>query len=144
MALRDKYNINSILKDETPFFDILEDDLINFADFLTLINREIGLVALDIEDFKSCVAGRDTVNFRAHSGDNLLSITNEILEYIPTGTHAICLIATNEPADNPKEIETCNDLIQEKSNAKCFYWNVYETEQKEKYKIYVLITDVFE
>lgn len=140
MALIDKYNINSILKGKTPFFDILEDDLINFADFLTLINREIGLVALDIEDFKSCVAGRDTVNFRAHSGDNLLSITNEILEYIPTGTHIIYVIATNQL----QEIETCNDLIQEKSNAEYFYWNVYETEQKEKYKIYVLITDGLE
>lgn len=144
MSLKDKYNTNCVLKDNTLLFDILEADLINFADFLTLINRGMGLAALDIEDFKSGMVGRDTVDFRAHAGDNLTSVTTEILEFIPAGTHVIYVIATNEPVTNAEEIETCNGLIQEKSHAEYFYWNIYETEQKEKYKIYVLITDVFE
>ncbi|MBR3969064.1 MAG: hypothetical protein IKJ93_05705 [Clostridia bacterium] len=144
MNLKDKYNINSILKNETLFFDILEEDIINYADFLTLINKEVGLAALDIEDFKSCIVGRNTVDFRVHAGDNLTSVTTEILEFIPTGTHVICVITTNELADNPEEIEACNDLIKEKSKAEYFYWNVYITEQKEKYKIYVLVADYFE
>lgn len=141
MNLKDKYSIDSSLKEKVPFFVVTEDDLTDFADFLTLINRGNELVGLDIYDFKSCVVGRDTVDFRVNSGDNLTSITTEILEVIPTGTHVLCVIATNELADNSEEIETCNDLIKEKLNPEWYYWNVYETEQKEKYKIYILIAD---
>lgn len=141
MNLKEKYNNNAILNDKTPFFNILEDDIINFADFLSLVNCGVGLAALDIEDFKSIVVGRDTVDFRVHSGDDLTKTANEICEVLSECTHALCIITTNGLTYDCEEIEKCNDLISDKLNVEWFFWNFYETEQPEKYKIYVLQAD---
>ena len=141
MDLKKKYDINSILKDKTPFFHIIEEDLVNFADFLSLVNCGMGLAGLDIEDFKSIIVGQNTVDFRTHSGENLSKTAIEICEVLSEGSKALCIITTNKLPENSKEIEGIFDLIKDKLNVDWFFWNVYETEQTVRYKIYVLITD---
>ena len=53
----------------------------------------------------------------------------------------LAVIGAKELPDAPAQIEQCNDKIVKFINPCWFYWNVYETEQKEKYKLYVLVAD---
>lgn len=130
----------------TIHFNVLPENLLDFADFLSMINTATGLVGFDMDDFKSSVSGCNTVYFRTNSGNELSKATNELCDILKPYPKALCVITANElPKDGetPKSYDLAKSMKQTKSTIRpqVFFWNVYEVEQSDKYKIYVLCGD---
>ena len=144
MNLKNKYHNNRILN-PSVYFEVFESDTVNFADFLALISREEGIVGFDMDDFKSIVSDCSTVYFRAHSGNQLKSMVDELCEVLPKGAKAFSVISAQHlpDGDEPEaeDFAQTEEQIKHAINPSYFYWNIYETEQQENYKLYVLVAD---
>lgn len=133
-----------LCENPTVHFNVLPENLLDFADFLSLMNTATGLVGFDMQDFENVVSKSKQVDFYCCSSDDLLKaedeFENRVWCYSPK-SKVLAVIGAKELPDAPAQIEQCNDKIVKFINPCWFYWNVYETEQKEKYKRYVLVAD---
>lgn len=141
MGVKARYHNNRILN-HTVYFEVFESDAINFVDFMSLIGNETGIVGFDLNDFKESISGCDTVYFRTHSGDDITRIADELCGVLPKGNKALCVISAKRlpqcEDEDANEIALSVKKVRDAINPDDFFWNIYETEQKSDYKIYVL------
>lgn len=135
MEILDKSNIN---------FNISFENLFDFTESINIMMNEIGLVGFDMEDFESVVKGSKRVDFFAISGDNIVTLAEKLrcnmCDEIYNGGNMLFIITANAMHWSVESVEKATDIIVDDLDIKNFYWNIYERDQKEKYKAYFFVT----
>lgn len=135
MELLDNSNIN---------FNISFENLFDFTECINIMMNEIGLVGFDMEDFESVVKGSKRVDFFAISGDNIITLAEKLrcnmCDEIYNGGNMLFIITANAMHWSVESVEKATDIIVDDLDIKNFYWNIYERDQKEKYKAYFFVT----
>ena len=128
----------------TVHFNVLPENLLDFTDFLSMVKTKTGLVSFDMQDFERIVLKSKRVDFYCCSSDNLSEaidkLEDRVWSYSPKAK-VLTVIGAKELPSTSTQIEQCIDKVEKCINPCWFCWNAYETEQSEKYKLYVLIAD---
>ena len=125
-------------------FNISFENLFDFTECINIMMNEIGLVGFDMEDFESVVKGSKRVDFFAVSEDNIVTLAEKLrhnmCDEICNGGNMLFIITTNELPQSAEPFENAIDIISNSLDIKDFCFNIYECDQKEKYKAYLFTT----
>ena len=122
-------------------------NIYNFAEIMSFISREYGLVGMDWTDVQSFFDCNSEMNFYSFEGDTPKDACENLKAILPAKKIKSGLIFFTV---NKKAIElTGNEISSSLTEfVNCvfdddgtFIWNVYETEQQENYKLYVLVAE---
>lgn len=133
-----------LLDNSNITFNISFENLFDFTECINIMMNEIGLVGFDMEDFESVVKGSKRVDFFAISGDNIVTLAKKLrcnmCDEICNGGNMLFIITANAMHWSVESVEKATDIIVDDLDIKNFYWNIYERDQKEKYKAYFFVT----
>ncbi len=110
---------------------------------MALLSKELGLLSLDWEDIKLSFSTNMEVDFSCAWDDKLEMACEKIkTQFKKTKSNSVLIaFAIKEGEIKPKtlakSIEKSLETIIEETNCENVFFNVYETEQEEKFKIYL-------
>lgn len=144
-SIRDYKEKMGLLEIPNVRFNILPQNLLDFTECISILTNEIGIVGFDMEDFERIVNNSHQVNFFSLSGDDMLKVADEFWRYINykncLGGNMLFILTTNRLPKAATSVEKAIDVVTEGLDIKNFCYNIYERNQQERFKAYMLITE---
>lgn len=132
-----------LLENPNVRFNILPENISDFTKSIALLEREIGIIGFDMEDFNKIVLKSQRVDFFTASGDDLKAVTPEFIKYLrdnfgKSKIKMLYVVAANEPPSS-EAYEQSVSILKDAFEPTSLYQNIYYSEQKERYKAYLFV-----